>query len=379
MTDKNKDFELSDELLKSALYDEMLLEMEKEEKSLKEAEEFEHKFSDDFKSRINALIDEACAESSEVENKNEACNDSDDNGRASDIDLSDDKKSGEDHRKIIRIPYLRKRSLAAAASLVFVAGAAFLTLRVNYSAGSYESTAAAAAYSMDNQPETAAENSAETGAEESSAKASDGEAGAAMLKSGRTAPGAPADTSMKNSDMKAQESYEEAGISEASADTSAASVNPLKEVQSKNDFISELGIRLSEPSEGAENVSCSIISDSIAQINYYSENLAAEVTLRAVSSDAGMSGKELSGVYYEFDESGKRTVEEPVTLSGDSESVTDVSVTIEYALSDDGTKKGALVIWSVNGCDYSLWAESQDLGDEELLSEAKNVIESSAN
>lgn len=370
MTDKNKDFELSDELLKSALYDEMLLEMEKEEKSLKEAEEFEHEFSDDFKSRINALIDEACAESSEVENKNEACNDSDDNDRASDIDLSDDKKSGEDHRKIIRIPYIRKRSFAAAASLVLIAGAAFLTLRVNYSAGSYEATTAAAAYSMDIQPETAAESYAE---------ASDGEAGAGMLKSGRTAPGAPADTSMKNSDMKAQESYEEAGISEASADTSAASANPLKEVQSKNDFISELGIRLSEPSEGAENVSCSIISDSIAQINYYSENLAAEVTLRAVSSDAGMSGKELSGVYYEFDESGKRTVEEPVTLSGDSESVTDVSVTIEYALSDDGTKKGALVIWSVNGCDYSLWAESQDLSDEELLSEAKNVIESSAN
>lgn len=390
MTDKNKNFELSDELLKSALYDNMLIEMEKAEESLKEPDESEHEFSESFKADIRALIDKAC---DDLDKNTEDCTKESQKGDLENAGLNYREGSKDSPAAVIRFPRIRRKSLAAVASFVLVAGMAFLTLRINYPSESYESGTSAAAFSLNMedteksaeslQSDTAAAEAIQPeAAAETFAASNDEAAGAAMPKSAGPALEDKADTEMPapSAALRKTEAEErpeaDVNIAGASAGISASSANPIRDVGSKEDFVSALGIRLSEPYPVSGNVNYSVISDSIAQISYYSDNLETEVTLRGSSAGSGMSPEELSGIYYEYDENSKRIYDETVQVN-DSGRLVETSITIEYALSGDGTKEGALVSWSADNCDYSLWAPSTDKGYEELLVEAENVIAAS--
>ena len=347
MTGNNTEKNIADKLLKTALYEELKEEMELLEREVSE-ENIE--FSDSFMKNIAELTDEACRDEERT------------------ADTSEER--GSEKRKIIRLPL--RRSLAAVASVAVVAGGAFALTRVMPFSGASgasadnEVTVAAATELMEAAADSGGTSvmRSETEAYETGAGISESEAfeAATDTEAGGFAAPSPASARAFSSDTK---------------EDKASIGNPLREVEGSEAFKEQLGIDLFVDEERAQVPSYSIISDITAQICYYSEALGSDVRLRAAAESAGIEGEELAGVYFEFEEKKEVKLELP---DGESQQIS-VEFTSESQQKekDDSEEdlRGALLTWTSEGTNYSLWVEGTAGADKELTEEAEMVVEAS--
>lgn len=348
MTENKTGKNYADEMLKSALYEEIKEDIGALER---EAGENGYEFSEAFKANLGRLIDEACSEKEETKEKKD---------------------------KVINLSALRmRRALAGAASLAVVAGAAFIALRTVPMSGASAAIEETAAAMAAGEREAAMD-----------------EAGP-MMRSGVNSPEAKpsaaaafAYNAQEKSDSGISETEAAESIaSEGTALTEAASVNPMEEVEGPEDILSELGISLCIGDEEGADPHYYIISGSIAQIDYYSENLGAEVCLRAASEDTGLSGRELSGVYMDFTETSEAEIGTKEDTVGEDNTANPqeggVEVKLEftepYQSEGDSEERGALASWSVGGVNYSLWVDGIKKDEESLLKEVRSTVEESFN
>lgn len=234
------------------------------------------------------------------------------------------------------------------------------TVETNSAPGPVHAETEAAAVPAALTETEAAENSAEeaTGLEETVLGEAGGAESAAADKNTGTAGG----QGMMLSETGAAGTQEN-GVQ--SAPGSAAVPNPIREVAGTAAFAEELDISMPAPETLGTEFSYSIISDTIAQVNYESKKLGSEVTYRAADSEAG----DTAGVYYTFDESSpsQRSVllEEPDVMRAQG-------ITVTFTTDKEVT--GALARWSYNGANYSLWIEDASAGDEAILDEAEALL-----
>jgi len=124
--------------------------------------------------------------------------------------------------------------------------------------------------------------------------------------------------------------------------------NPVVEVNGSADF-EPLGFTITAP-QGSENASYSIISDSIAQIDFTLDG-------RAYTYRAGQTDEDISGVYETFDET-----EQSIDLEAE-----DFLVSVRLRTIGGGDS-GALATWSLGGVTYSMY--SPDASDFDSISDA---------
>jgi len=124
--------------------------------------------------------------------------------------------------------------------------------------------------------------------------------------------------------------------------------NPVVEVDGSADF-EPLGFTITAP-QGSENASYSIISDSIAQIDFTLDG-------RAYAYRAARTDEDISGVYETFDET-----EQSIDLEAE-----DFLVSVRLRTIGGG-ENGALATWSLDGVAYSMY--SPDVSDFDSISDA---------
>jgi hypothetical protein len=138
------------------------------------------------------------------------------------------------------------------------------------------------------------------------------------------------------------------GSVQTEAPAQAELPNPVVEVDGSADF-EPLGFTITAP-QGSENASYSIISDSIAQIDFTLDRRA--YTYRAARTD-----EDISGVYETFDET-----EQSIDLEAE-----DFLVSVRLRTIGGG-ENGALATWSLDGVMYSMY--SPDASDFDSISDA---------
>lgn len=119
------------------------------------------------------------------------------------------------------------------------------------------------------------------------------------------------------------------------AETAAQLPNPVADVADASAF-APLGVAIDAP-QGAEDVSCSIIADKIAQILFAYGGRG--YTYRAATAD-----EDISGVYETFDDDALSTV---VDADGYSVEVTTRTI--------GGGANGALAAWTCGAAQYTLY------------------------
>lgn len=145
--------------------------------------------------------------------------------------------------------------------------------------------------------------------------------------------------------------------------------NPIRPVDSAEDF-KEIGLtlKLPEDEERYTGISCSMIGEMIAQIQFYDEAAGSEAIARAGKTENG----DISGIYYVFDDNLKK---EYTAYTDDG---TEIAITMQVT-TENSDVHGVLASWRTGDILYTLWEDSardnMDAAGETAVAIAENCAQ----
>lgn len=185
----------------------------------------------------------------------------------------------------------------------------------------------------------------------------------------RAAAEAPADSGSPATEAAAGMGRAAAPRTFRAEDSAAALANPVQEVADADAFETALGFSLTAEDRTHTALRYSVISGSIAQIQYYSSTLQSNATLRAARATETLTdGSEIAGIYEGFDPAKETELE----TEKDGQSVQVKLQFVKTAGPDEAG--GALATWKSGDLVYSLWVENAVYAPDAVGTEALRLI-----